>query len=192
MTVDLHCLQAQGFVSSKVAFEDYQGAFAGLSYFLDEKVIPDKSKLCVVTPDAGGEKRAKSFQRHFSFHGHDQVDLAMISKERKQANQVDNMVLIGNVQGKTCVIVDDMIDTAGTLCGAAKLLKEQGADKVYAFATHGIFSGPAADRIAASTFEKVITTDSMVVSPDFKQKVGDKFSQVSLDLLLAEAIRRTH
>ncbi len=136
--------------------------------------------------------RAKQFQGHFGFHGHDQVGLAMISKERKVANQIDSMQLIGDVKGKTCVIVDDMIDTAGTLVAAAALLKEQGATKVYAFATHGIFSGEAADRIAKSVIEQVITTDSMQVTEEFKNKVGNKHVSVSLDLLLAEAIRRTH
>lgn len=150
VTVDLHCLQAQGFVSNKVVFDDYEGAFAGLSYFLDNKVIPNKDDVCVVSPDAGGMKRAKAFHDHFGYHGHDKVGLAMISKERKQANQVDSMQLVGNVEGKTCIIVDDMVDTAGTLCQAAKLLKESGAKKVFAFATHGIFSGPAAERISNS------------------------------------------
>ena len=192
ITVDLHCLQAQGFVSNKVVFDDYEGAFAGLSFFLDDKNIPNKNDLCVISPDAGGMKRAKAFHGHFSYHGYDQVGLAMISKERKQANQVDSMTLIGDVKGKTCIIVDDMIDTAGTLCAAATLLKEQGAAKVYAFATHGIFSGPAAERIAKSDLEKVITTDSMTVTPEFRKITGDKFKQVSLDLLLAEVIRRTH
>lgn len=102
------------------------------------------------------------------------------------------MTLIGDVRGKTCVIVDDMIDTAGTLCTAAKLLKNEGATNVYAFATHGLFSGPAGDRIAASELKRVITTDSMSLDPEFKAKVGDKHAQVSLDLLLAEAIRRSH
>lgn len=93
--------------------------------------------------------RAKAFHGHFSYFGHDNVGLAMISKERKVANQIDSMVLIGDVKGKTCVIVDDMIDTAGTLCKAAELLKDEGgAKEVYAFATHGIFSGAAGDRIA--------------------------------------------
>jgi ribose-phosphate pyrophosphokinase len=192
ITVDLHCLQAQGFVSNKVVFDDYEGAFAGLSYFLDSSVIPNKDEVCVVSPDAGGMKRAKAFHGHFGYHGYDQVGLAMISKERKQANQVDSMTLIGDVKGKTCIIVDDMIDTAGTLVTAAKLLKDSGASRVFAFATHGIFSGPAAERIAKSDLEKVIVTDSMTVTPEFKAVAGDKFKQISLDLLLAEVIRRTH
>lgn len=116
----------------------------------------------------------------------------MISKERKAANEVGEVILIGDVKGKQCIIVDDMIDTAGTLCAAATALKEKGATDVYAFATHGIFSGPAGDRIAKSDFKKVITTDSMPLTAEFKARVGDKHQTVSLDLLLAEVIRRTH
>lgn len=117
----------------------------------------------------------------------------MISKERKVANEVESMQLIGDVEGKTCVIVDDMIDTAGTLCLAADLLKEKGAKDVIAFSTHGIFSGPAGDRIAKSeALSRVITTDSMRLDPIFKEKVGDKHVSISLDLLLAEIIRRSH
>jgi len=160
ITVDLHSLQAQGYVTSKCQFDNYEGAFAGLSYVL--KNVENKDELVVVSPDAGGMARAKSFHSHFKFHGHDQVGLAMIHKERKVANQVDNMTLIGDVEGKTCVIVDDMVDTAGTLCLAADLLKEKGAKDVVAFMTHGIFSGPAGDRIANSkALSQVITTDSM-------------------------------
>lgn len=84
------------------------------------------------------------------------------------------MILIGDVKGKQCILIDDMIDTAGTICAAATSLKEAGATEVYAFATHGIFSGAAADRIAKSDFTKVITTDSMPLSPEFKAKAGHK------------------
>ena len=91
----------------------------------------------------------------------------MISKERKEANKIESMELVGNVEGKTCILVDDMVDTAGTLCEAAKLLKEKGAKKIYAFATHGIFSGPAAERIKASPFEKVITTNTIKARNEF-------------------------
>ena len=117
----------------------------------------------------------------------------MIHKERSEANKVDSMQLVGNVKGKVCIIVDDMIDTAGTLCEAAKTLKQNGATKVYAFSTHGLFSGPAGDRIAQTKeLEKVITTDSVPLSDAFKQKVGDKHAIVSLGLMLAETIRRVH
>ena len=100
------------------------------------------------------------------------------------------MELIGNVEGKVCILIDDMIDTAGTLCEAAHQLKLKGAKKVYAFASHGIFSGSAAERIKHSDLEKVITTDSIPLTKEFKEIVGDKHSVISLDLLLAETIRR--
>ena len=115
-----------------------------------------------------------------------------MSKERKAANEVGEVILIGDVRGKQCIIVDDMIDTAGTICAAAQSLKDKGATEVYAFSTHGIFSGPAGDRIGKSAFKKVITTDSMPLIDGFAEKVGDKHATVSLDLLLAEVIRRTH
>ena len=100
------------------------------------------------------------------------------------------MTLIGNVKGKTCIIVDDMIDTAGTLCKAAETLKEMGATKVYAFASHGVFSGKAAENIKGSVLEKVVVSDSMGLEEKFVQGNGGKVVQVSIDLLLAEVIRR--
>ena len=101
------------------------------------------------------------------------------------------MELVGNVEGKTCIIIDDMIDTEGTLCEAAKVLKEKGANKVYAFASHGLFSGTAGERIRDRVLEKVIRIDSIPVSKKFRDTVGpSKFQQVSLDLLLAETVRR--
>lgn len=102
------------------------------------------------------------------------------------------MELVGNVEGKDCILIDDMIDTAGTLCEAARVLKEKGAKRVYAFASHGLFSGPAAERIRDSALEKVITTDSIPISDKFRETVGDKYGQVSLGLLLAETVRRCH
>lgn len=156
-----------------MSFENLEGGFIGLSYFL--KNIQDKSNICVVSPDAGGMHRAKIFHSHFEYHGYRNVDFAMIHKERKEANKVDSMTLIGNVKGKTCILVDDMIDTAGTLCEAAKALKDNGAKEVYAFATHGLFNGVAADRIANSELKKVITSDSVPVKDEFRKKVGDKF-----------------
>ena len=190
ISVDLHSLQTTGMVTAKCQFEDYEASFAGLSYFLEN--IEDKKNLVVVSPDAGGVKRATAFHKHFIWHGHTDVGLAMISKERKAANEVGEVVLIGDVKGKQCIIVDDMCDTAGTLCAAGKALKDMGATDVYAFITHGIFSGPAADRISKSVFKKVITTDSMPLIDGFAEKVGEKHHTVSIDLLLAEVIRRTH
>ena len=190
ISVDLHVSQAQGFVSPKTPFDNLEGAFAGLSYFLKE--IPDKSQLMVISPDAGGLGRAKAFHHHFAFFGFTNVGLAMLNKERKEANKIEKMELVGDVTGKTCIIIDDMIDTAGTLCEAAKVLKEKGANKIFAFASHGLFSGPAAERIRDSVLEKVITTDSIPVSEKFREIVGEKHMQVSLAMLIAESIRRIH
>jgi ribose-phosphate pyrophosphokinase len=99
----------------------------------------------------------------------------MIHKERKEANKVEKMELIGNVEGKVCIMIDDMIDTAGTLCEASRVLKAKGAKKIYAFATHGLFNGKAAQNIKNSEISKVITTDSIPVKQEFKEIVGDKY-----------------
>lgn len=98
ISVDLHSLQTTGMVTAKCQFEDYEAAFAGLSYFLEH--IEDKKNLVVVSPDAGGMKRAQSFHKHFQWHGHNEVGLAMISKERKAANEIGEVILVGDVQGK--------------------------------------------------------------------------------------------
>ena len=113
-------------------------------------------------------------------------------KERKKANVVEEVICIGDVKGKTCIIVDDMTDTSGTLCNVAKDLKAKGAKKVYAYITHGIFSGPAAERIKASEIEKIVCADSLVHDQSLKERMGGKLVYVSIDLLLAEIIRRTH
>lgn len=113
-------------------------------------------------------------------------------KERLKANVVESVTLIGDVKGKTCIIVDDMTDTSGTLCKAATELKQQGAKKVYAFITHGIFSGPAADRIRESELEAVVCTDTIKVQKETEDKMGGKLKYASVDLMLAEIIRRSY
>ena len=105
---------------------------------------------------------------------------------------MEEVICIGDVKGKTCIIVDDMTDTSGTLCNVAKDLKAKGAKKVYAYITHGIFSGPAAERIKASEIEKIVCADSLVHDESLKERMGGKLVYVSIDLLLAEIIRRTH
>lgn len=121
-------------------------------------------------------KRAKSFQKFFNdLNDTENIGFAVMNKERIEANKIESIELMGNVNGKDCIIIDDMIDTAGTLCEAAKALKEKGARDIYAFATHGLFSGPAGDRLKNSVIKRVITTDSVKVSDKFKETVGDKF-----------------
>jgi ribose-phosphate pyrophosphokinase len=109
----------------------------------------------------------------------------MIVKQRAKANEIEKMELVGNVEGKTCIIIDDMIDTAGTLCKASNMLKENGADKVFAFATHGLFTGKANENIDNSCLEKVIVTNS--IPANYK---SNKIDQISVGILIAEAIRR--
>ena len=122
------------------------------------------------------------------------AELAFIHKERLRANEVAQVTLIGNVEDKTCIIIDDMTDTSGTLCKAATELKEKGAKDVYAFITHGIFSGPAAERVKDSVLKKIVTTDSMVPPniSDIEARMGGKLATCSVDLLVAEVIRRTY
>ena len=121
-------------------------------------------------------KRAKSFQKFFNdLNDTESIGFAVMNKERIEANKIESIELMGNVNGKDCIIIDDMIDTAGTLCEAAKALKEKGARDIYAFATHGLFSGPAGERLKNSVIKRVITTDSVKVSDKFKETVGDKF-----------------
>ena len=109
----------------------------------------------------------------------------MIVKSRIKANEVDKMELVGNVNGKTCIIIDDMIDTAGTLCKAADMLTENGASKVFAFATHGVFSGKAYENINKSSLEKVIVTNTIPL-----KNTSEKIVQISVGILVAETIRR--
>lgn len=116
----------------------------------------------------------------------------MMHKQRTKANIVDSTLVIGDVEGKDVIIIDDMTDTSGTLCMAATELKKKGAKKVYAFITHGIFSGPAPERIKESELEMVVCSDSIKYPEGVEERMGGKLKKVSLDLLIAEVIRRTH
>ncbi len=118
----------------------------------------------------------------------DDLDLAIIDKRRPQANETKVMNVIGDVQDKTCILVDDIVDTAGTLCTAAQALKEEGAVQVVAYITHAVLSGPAIDRIEASEIDQMVVTDTIPLSA--QAKACDKITQLSLDSLLAESIRR--
>jgi ribose-phosphate pyrophosphokinase len=146
-----------------------------------------------VSPDAGGVERARAYSKRLN------ASLAIIDKRRERANVSEVMHLIGNVKGKPCIIVDDMIDTAGTLQGAAKALVAHGAKRVVACATHGVLSGPAIQRIADSPLDEVVVTDSIPLSEAAKAcpiseaaKACPKIKQVSIARLLGEAIKRIH
>lgn len=178
LTIDLHAGQIQGFFDIPV---DHLYA---APVMLDEIRRQNLGELVIVSPDAGGTERARAFAKRLN------AGLAIIDKRRSGPNVSEVMHIIGDVKGKTCAIVDDMIDTAGTLCTAATALQDQGATAVYAFATHGVLSGPALERIAASPLKQVFVTDTIPI----KEKL-DKcptLTGLSVSYLLAEAIRRIH
>ena len=186
ITADLHAGQIQGLFDIPV---DHLTAIPLLaSYFrnsLKEEV--EAGKLIIVSPDIGGVSRARKFAEQI---GHS-TELAIVDKRRSHeiANLCEVMDIIGDVKGKTAVLVDDIIDTAGTMCKAAAALKERGATSVYACATHGVLSGPAIDRIRESELKELIITDTIPL-PACKKL--DKIEILSIAPLFAEAIRRIH
>jgi ribose-phosphate pyrophosphokinase len=137
-----------------------------------------------VSPDAGGVERARAYAKRMK------GDLAIIDKRRARANVSEVMNIVGDVEGRDCIIVDDMIDTAGTLTNAAQALKERGAKRVYAVATHPVLSGPAVQRIKDSCLEEVVVTDTIPLRDE--AKASGKFAQLSVSRLLGEAIKRIH
>nr|WP_251080740.1 ribose-phosphate pyrophosphokinase [Motilimonas cestriensis] len=177
MTVDLHAEQIQGFFD--VPVDNVFGSPVLLEDMLNKKLV----NPVVVSPDIGGVVRARAHAKLL-----DDADLAIIDKRRPKANVAQVMHLIGEVEGRDCIIVDDMIDTGGTLCQAAKALKDRGAKRVFAYATHAVFSGNAAKNIAESVIDEVIVTDSIPLSPEMAKL--DKVTQLTLSAMLAEAIRR--
>jgi len=176
LTVDLHAEQIQGFFSIPV--DNVYG-----SPILVEDVKHQNYKdLVVVSPDIGGVVRARAFAKQLD------VDLAIIDKRRPKANESQVMHLIGDIADRTCLIVDDMVDTAGTLCKAADALKEQGAKKVVSYATHPVLSGSAIDNIKNSSLDTLVVTDTIPLKEEAKN--CNKIRQLSLAKFLGESIRR--
>eukprot|EP01006_Ploeotia_vitrea_P013933 TRINITY_DN36663_c0_g1_i1.p1 TRINITY_DN36663_c0_g1~~TRINITY_DN36663_c0_g1_i1.p1 ORF type:complete len:436 (-),score=217.91 TRINITY_DN36663_c0_g1_i1:79-1335(-) len=187
VAVDLHCGQIQGFFRPSTPCDNLEGAVVALPYFAG--LALDKGmNVTVVSPDAGGVHRAKHFRDGLKRYGVD-ASLAMIIKQRHRANQIASMDLVGNVNDSDVIIVDDMIDTAGTLTKAAAELKKRGARSVYAFATHGVFSPPANERIDGSVLDQVVVCNTVPLRPQMKT---DKVTQLSIADLLATAIERIH
>lgn len=177
LTVDLHAEQIQGFFDVPV-----DNVF-GSPVLIEDMKVRELHDPVVVSPDIGGVVRARAIAKLL-----DDTDIAIIDKRRPRANVSQVMHLIGDVKDRDCIIVDDMIDTGGTLCKAAEALKERGARRVFAYATHPVFSGSAAQNIAESVIDEVIVTDSVPLSDAIKA-VG-KVKQLTLAPMLAEAIRR--
>lgn len=142
--------------------DNLDGGTVGVSYFGDMDLI----NPVIVSPDAGGVYRAKQFREALSRKHDMDCGLAMIVKQRAKANEIERMDLVGSVEGCDAIIVDDMVDTAGTLCKAAEVLKEFGARRVFAFATHGVFSGPAPSRIKNSVLTELVVLDTVMLSAE--------------------------
>jgi ribose-phosphate pyrophosphokinase len=176
LTMDLHADQIQGFFDIPV-----DNIYASPILLSDVK-SKRYEDLVVISPDVGGVVRARALAKQLG------CDLAIIDKRRPKANVSEVMHVIGEIDGRNCVIMDDMIDTAGTLVKAAEVLKERGARTVYAYCTHAVFSGPAIERIARSQLDEVVITNTIPLSD--AAKACKKIRQLSVAFLFAETIRR--
>ncbi|OJG70490.1 ribose-phosphate pyrophosphokinase 1 [Enterococcus phoeniculicola] len=179
LTLDLHAVQIQGFFDIPV--DHLMGAPLIANYFLEKGISGDD--VVVVSPDHGGVTRARKLAEFLK------APIAIIDKRRPKANVAEVMNIIGKVDGKTCVLIDDMIDTAGTITLAANALKEAGAKSVYASCTHPVLSGPALQRISDSAIERLVVTDSINLPENRKI---EKIDEVSVGELMGDAIKRIH
>jgi len=177
LTVDLHAEQIQGFFD--VPVDNVYGS----PVLLDDINTQEYPNMVVVSPDIGGVVRARAVAKQL-----DDCDLAIIDKRRPQANEAQVMHIIGEVEGRTCVLVDDMVDTAGTLCKAAAALKENGATKVVAYCTHPVLSGKALDNINGSQLDELVVTDTIPLTE--AAKACSKIRTLTMANLLAESVRR--
>lgn len=177
LTVDLHSDQIQGFFDIPV-----DNVYAS-PVLLGDVWRQKYPKLIVVSPDVGGVVRARALAKRL-----DDADLAIIDKRRPRANESRVMHIIGEVDGRTCVIIDDLVDTAGTLCQAAGALKEHGAAKVVAYCTHAVLSGPAVSDITRSMLDELVVTNTIPLRPE--ARACGKIRQLSVSELLAETVRR--
>ncbi|MCL2143948.1 MAG: ribose-phosphate pyrophosphokinase [Endomicrobia bacterium] len=175
LTMDLHAGQIQGFFDIPV--DHLYGTPVILNYFQEKKL----SDTVVVSPDAGGVERARSFAKHFN------ADLAIVDKRRPRPNEAAIMNIIGEVKDKTCIILDDLVDTAGTLTKVAEAIKGKGASRVFATASHGVLSGTAKQKIQDSCIEELVITDSIPLAQDGPT---GKIVVLSIASILAEAIMR--
>ena len=175
--MDLHAGQIQGFFNIPV--DHLYAAPLILNYIRDKF-----ENVVMVSPDAGGVERTRAFAKRLK------AGLAIIDKRRERANECEAMHVIGDVKGKTAVLLDDMVDTAGTLCSAAEKLKERGASEVHACCSHAVLSGPAMERLNASCIKSLVVTNSIPLQE--KAQMSEKVTVLSVGELLGEAIRRIH
>lgn len=177
LTMDLHSPSIQGFFD--IPF-DHLYAYGIFAEYLNSKCLKNP---VVVAPDVGSSKRARAYANRL------QTDFALVDKRRQGANQIESVTLIGNVEGRDVILVDDIVDTAGTLCNAAKHLKERGANQILAACTHPILSGPAVSRISESELSKIYVLDTVPVNCE---KMCEKIKIISSAELFAESIDRIH
>ncbi|MEM7439282.1 MAG: ribose-phosphate pyrophosphokinase [Pseudomonadota bacterium] len=176
LTMDLHATQIQGFFDIPV-----DNLYAAPVFALDVKHhFGPGDDIMVVSPDVGGVARARELAKRIG------ADLAIVDKRRDKPGEVSDMTVIGNVEGRRCIIVDDICDTAGTLCKAAETLMEQGATEVHSYITHGVLSGPAVERISKSVMKHLVITDSIQATPEVKG--CEKIRIVPMAPVLAQAI----
>ena len=178
LALDLHSAQVQGFFD--ISLDHLYGAPILVDYIRQKQL----SDVVVVSPDIGGVARARAFAKRLN-----DAPLAIVDKRRQAHNQAEVMNVIGDVQGKVAILVDDMIDTAGTICAAAKILRREGASQIFACATHALFSPPAIDRLLACDLEEVIVTNTIPIAPE---KTFAQLKVLSVATLLGEAIFRIH
>ena len=176
LIMDLHAAQIQGFFDIPV---DHFEALPIFADYFQKKELDD---VVVVSPDHGGVTRARNLARAL-----DNKPIAIIDKRRPEPNKAEVMNIIGDIQGKTCIMIDDMIDTAGSICAGAQALIDAGAKEVYACATHPIFSGPAIERLTNSPIKEVVVTNTIALTPD---KMAPKIIQLSVGQLFGEGIMR--
>ena len=182
LTMDLHAAQIQGFFDIPV--DNLLGSHLFVKHFVN-MFGKGNEDVMVVSPDVGSTARVRAFSMKLG------VNMAIVDKRREKANQSEVMNIIGNVEGKTCILLDDIVDTAGSLCGAAKAISEiGGAKKVYACATHGVLSGPALERIENSCIEELLLLDTIPYPSD--KPACSKIKYISTAPVFAEAIRRIY
>ena len=178
LSIDLHAGQIQGFFDIPT-----DNLFAAPVIAADIQARLSNRNLMIVSPDVGGVVRARGLAKRL-----DNAPLAIVDKRRERAGESEVMNIIGDVDGRTCVLVDDIVDSAGTLCNAAAALRQQGAEEVFAYCTHGVLSGGAAARVGASELKELVVTDSIYSGePDGE---GGKIRRLTMAPLLAEAVRR--
>ena len=178
LSVDLHAGQIQGFFDIPT-----DNLFAAPVIAADIQARLSNKNLMIVSPDVGGVVRARGLAKRL-----DNAPLAIVDKRRERAGESEVMNIIGDVEGRTCILVDDIVDSAGTLCNAAAALRQQGAEEVFAYCTHGVLSGGAAARVSASELKELVVTDSIYGGETDSD--GDKIHRLTIAPLLAEAVRR--